>query len=379
MRTPRDLRLLGAAAIAAAFWLVFAVLRAMLSQVQSPVAQLAVLVPEVAPVRLLWSAGPLVVLTLLVSTIAVGLVHLLVTVIAGRRGSRILAAWFATVVGGTLVGFALDLAAAWSALGDYGLRGLLIGGFGAAAASGALWGIAVGWMPGLVARGPVGAASDVSSSKPAVWLPVSAAVAVVAVIAAGLAADTARTAAIEAEAAAQQEAEAAVTFGAMPDPDAPGAPVPERADTAVELDPQWCTADKAMVLKGEPDAATGHRAFPIRLMNFSDEPCVIEGYPDVAFGDQNEHLLVVTIERGSSFMTQDAGPQRIEVPAGGSAVAVLGWDAASTQGALVTKTVFAAPTAGMMRGSWPIDLDIVEGSSVAVTAWALDPGPGGTG
>ena len=130
-----------------------------------------------------------------------------------------------------------------------------------------------------------------------------------------------------------------------------------------------------MLLKGEPDAATGHRGLPIRLMNFSEEPCVIEGYPDVAFGDQNQHLLAVTVEQGGSFMAQDPGPQRIEVPAGGYAVTVLGWDAASPHGALVTKTVYAAPTAGMTRGSWPIDLDIVEGSTVAITAWAIDSEP----
>ena len=95
----------------------------------------------------------------------------------------------------------------------------------------------------------------------------------------------------------------------------------------------------------------------------------------MAFGDQNQHLLEVTLDHGGSFMAQDPGPQRIEVPAGGYAISVLGWDAASTQGALVTTTVYAAPTAGMTRGSWPIDLDIVEGSTVAVTAWAIDPNP----
>ena len=131
-----------------------------------------------------------------------------------------------------------------------------------------------------------------------------------------------------------------------------------------------------MLLKGEPDAATGHRGLAITLSNFSDEPCVIEGYPDVAFGDQNAHLLAAVVEQGSSFMAQDPGPAHIELPAGGSAVTYLGWDAASPHGALVTTTVYAAPTAGMERGSWPIDLDIIEGSTVKVTAWQLGAAPG---
>ena len=261
----------------------------------------------------------------------------------------------------------------------FGARGLLVGEFGAAAAAGALWGLAAGWMPGLVARVPAPAPADSAAAPPIrrpVWLLPAAAIAVVAVIAGGVVADQARTAAIQAEADAQREIEAQNTFGALPDPNAQGEPVPTAAAASGELDPQWCAPDKATLLKGEPDAATGHRGLAIQLLNFSEEPCVIEGYPDVAFGDQNAHLLAVTIEEGSSFMTQDLGPQRIEVPAGGYAVTSLGWDAASPHGALVTKTVYAAPTAGMERGSWgPIDLDIVEGSTVAVTAWALDPNP----
>jgi hypothetical protein len=200
-------------------------------------------------------------------------------------------------------------------------------------------------------------------------------VTVIAVVAGGVLADQARTAAIQAEVDARRALEAQTSFGALPDPNAQGEPVPTAAAASGDLDPQWCTADKATLLKGEPDAATGHRGMPIQLMNFSEEPCVIEGYPDIAFGDQNAHLLAVTLEHGGSFMTQDAGPRRIEVPAGAYAVTYLGWDAASPHGALVTKTVYAAPTAGMTRGSWPIDLDIVEGSTVAVTAWALDTTP----
>ncbi|MHC2998420.1 DUF4232 domain-containing protein [Microbacterium sp. HJ5] len=382
MRTSIIPRLLASSALAAALWLVFAVVRWGLSQIQSGAAQLARLIPEVVPPVLMWGdSGAWVILTMAVGAIAVALTHALVTSLAGRSDDGMLvAAWFATVAAGALVGFALDLASAWGALIDFGPRGLLVGEFGAAAASGALWGSAVGWMPGLVAGAPgrAAAAEPRTVRRPA-WLLPAAAIALVVVLATGVAADDARTAAIEADVAAQQQAEADASFGAPPDPAAAGAPVPEIAGASVEFDPQWCTPDKATVLKGEPDAATGHRALPIQLMNFSDEPCVIEGYPDIAFGDQNQHLLAVTIEQGGSFMSQDPGPRRIEVPAGGYAVAILGWDAASPHGALVTKTVYAAPTAGMMRGSWPIDLDIVEGSTVAVTAWAIDANPSSGG
>lgn len=379
MRTSISRRLLASSALAAALWLLFAVGRWLLSQVQGPAAQLARLVPEVVPAGLLWGeSGIWLILTFLVGAVAIALVHASLTAVTARGGGMFIPAWFATVAAGAVVGLVLDVAVAWDALGDYGPRGLLVGEFGAAAAAGALWGVGVGWMPGLVAR----TLAPVTADRPASprWLVPAASLSVIAVLLSGLAADAARTAAIEAEVAAQQEAEAATTFGALPDPEASGVAVPETAAVAsTDFGPEWCTPEKAMVLKGEPDAATGHRGLPIRLMNFSDEPCVIEGYPDVAFGDQNQHLLAVTTEHGGSFMAQDPGPQRIEIPAGGYAVTVLGWDAASPHGALVTKTVYAAATPGMPRGSWPIDLDIVEGSTVAVTAWTLEAAPATSG
>jgi len=385
MLTTISPRLLASSALAGLLWLLFAGVRWAFWQTQGALAQLAVLVPEVVPTRLTWGESGLWLIVMVVTAgIAVGLVHAAFTAAAGGRGGTVLiAAWFATVAAGAIVGLGLDIAGAWGSLVSSGPRALLVGEFGAAAASGALWGLAVGWVPGLVARAPVPAAADagqrMSPTRLPAWLWPAAITAVVIVVATGVATDDARTTAIEADAAVQREAEAAVTFGALPDPSASGTPVPERVATSGDLDPEWCTPDKAMLLKGEPDAATGHRGLPIRLMNFSDQPCVIEGYPDVAFGDQNQHLLAVTVEQGGSFMAQDPGPQRIEVPAGGSAVALLGWDAASPHGALVTKTVYAAPTAGMARGSWPIDLDIVEGSTVAITAWAIDPNPAPAG
>ncbi|GAA5206524.1 DUF4232 domain-containing protein [Microbacterium kyungheense] len=376
MRTPLSRRLLASSGLAAALWLLVVLIRWGFSQIPGGAAQLANLVPQVAPRGLLWGdSGGWLVLAIALGAVAVALVHAFVTTVAGRGGALFLPAWFAAVAAGAVVGLAFDVAVSWDSLAMFGPRGLLVGEFGAGAASGALWGLAAGWMPGLVVRAPAEAPASARDDRRPGWLLPAAAVAVVAVIAGGVAADNARTTAIAAETAARQQAEAAVTFGAMPDPNATGVPVPSRAEASTELDPNWCTPDKATVLKGEPDAATGHRGMPIQLMNFSDQPCVIEGYPDIAFEDQNGHLLAVTIEQGSSFMAQDPGPQRIEVPAGGYAVTYLGWDAASPHGALVTKTVYAAQTAGMERGSWPIDLDIVEGSTVAVTAWQIDENP----
>ncbi|WP_347976681.1 DUF4232 domain-containing protein [Microbacterium sp. ProA8] len=392
MRTLTTRRLLASSVLAAALWILVVGVRWAFSQLPGGASQLGTLVPDLVPPSLLWGpVGGWMIVAVLGGALAVTLCHALFTALAARHGAPLVGAWFAAVAAGALVGLAFDVASAWSSVELSGLRGLLVGEFGVSAAAGALWGLVVGWMPGLVARAPApvpapadadaaAARADTGAAAPARrpgWLLPAAAVAVVAVVAGGVLADQARTAAIQAEVDAQREIEAQNTFGALPDPNAPGEPVPTAAPASGDLDPQWCTPDKATLLLGEPDAATGHRGLPIRLLNFSEEPCVIEGYPDVAFGDQNQHLLAVTIERGGSFMTQDFGPQRLEVPAGGYAVTSLGWDAASPHGALVTKTIYAAPTAGMERGSWGLgfDLDIVEGSTVAITAWAIDPNP----
>lgn len=367
-------RLIASSVVAGMLWLVIAGIDGALRQIRGGLGQAAIVVPDVVPAGLWIWPDALSAVAVVVGAVAVAGCHALYSTLAAR-GARtsVVGVWFAAVAAGATVGLAMDVAASWDPLLDYGLRGIVVGEPGATAAAGALWGLVVGWVPGLLVARP--ARGDASRPVGRAWLIGAAAVAVAAVIVIGVAGEEASRADIAARAEAAWQEQAGTGHGSPPDPDAQGDPVPSAAAGSAELDPQWCTADKATILKGEPDAATGHRGMPITLMNFSTSPCVIEGYPDVAFGDQNGHLLAVSIEHSSSFMAQDPGPQRIEVPPGGYAITYLGWDAASTHSGLVTTTVHAAPTPGMQRGSWPIDLDIVEGSTVEVTAWQLAPDP----
>lgn len=367
-------RFLVAGAVAAVLWVLTAGLRDVVLQIPSGMAEVSSVLPELVPTTLtVYQSGGGGVAVIIIGGVVLATVFMILTGVLRRpRGSAVITAWFALVLASAVVGLGFDVGAGWSWIVSFGPRGLLTSGFGAATAAGALWGLAVGWIPALISHKP---GAEPTVGRAPLWHTPVAVIAVVGVSITGAVTDAARTAAIAAENAAQQGVDAANSFGAVPDPDAPGVPVPETADAVVSDDPQWCTPERATILKGEPDAATGHRGMPLQLLNFSDQPCVIEGYPDVAFGDQNGHLLEVTIEHGRSFMAQDPGPQRVEVPAGGEAVAVLGWDAASPHGALVTNTVWAAPAAGMVRGSWPIELDIVEGSTVAITAWTVDTDP----
>lgn len=313
--------------------------------------------------------------------LAIGLLHATAAypVIKGGQvgaSGRWIPLWFGAVVAGAVVGLAID---AFEVLGPRLLTGewIWLSEPGAYAAAGGYWGLLYGWVPALIA---VRLAAVAPADEPAItrrarvaWVSGLATVSVFAVFAfaavsvAGLRMDRVEQAQQDARAAGYDE-----SLGALPDPLAGGFPVPTVAPRPVDRDPSWCTTDQATVLLGKADAATKHRVQSLRFTNFSDTPCAIEGYPDVAFADQNGHLLEVTLERGSSFMASDKGRQRIEIPAGASAIAYISWDGRPTAGALVAHTLFAAPVAGDVRGSWPIEADILSGATVTITAWAPD-------
>lgn len=349
-----------------ALWMGFALLLAFIAKDGGPLARAVNLLPRVPGVFYGWSFG-----WALVGGILTALLVAAAYILIGRMLSRAVkpsfaAGWLAAILAGVIVGLACDMPSVIRGIGMFGIRGILIEPFDTQRAI--IWTVFAGWIPALlVSRGRIRPGSDMSARTMAIAL-VSTVVAASALVGVGLAGDAA---AQEQRAQADQErAEAEKTaVGLLPDPQAPGEPVPVRAASSDPIPEGACTSENSMLLIGTSDAATGHRGQTIQLMNISDEPCVVEGYPDIAFGDQNAHELAVTVEHGRSFMAEDPGPARIELPAQGTLTATIGWDANSTHGALVTHTVHAAIRAGEERGSWPVILDIVEGSTVAVTAW----------
>lgn len=361
-------------------WLATALLAAAVSLTPLSRVQQAVLPVAATPYVWSWPA-PWPALLPLAGAVAVALVHATLLHLA-PRSAPVPTTWLATVAAGATAGMTVDIALVFGPLLTSGWA-LWSVDLGSRAASGAYWGLLYGWIPALIAgrlaRRAQTVDADAQPDAPRTGrrgLAITATVAVVALVALAavrVGGDDASQAQLRAEAEQQEPPPADGSL--RPDPDAAGEPVPEVAAGPGITDIDGCTPARATILLGSVDGATGHRGLSLELMNFSDRPCVIEGYPDIAFGDQNGHLLAVAVAQGGSFMGSDAGPTRVEIPAGGSAVATIGWDAASTQGALVTRTLWAAVLAGETRGSWPIDLDVVEGSDVAVTAWALrDPG-----
>ena len=343
------------------------------------------ILPDTIPL-FVWARTPLwAALAALIGACAVVVIHRLVMRLVGEMQStrtRFVIVWFATIEAGALVGFAADATTIIDAFPPRRLQ-MLLNGLGTQAGIGAYWGLVQGWIPALVlavlarrrARVPRTSTDGRESSRRGlVILSAVVVVALAAVVGIGVAGvRDANTVAAQQDAVANGFDESS---GALPDPYAEGDSVPTVAPDAASPAANWCTPDQAMMLLGAQDAATGHRVYSVTLMNSSDAPRVVEGYPDFAYADQNDHLLDVTIEHGSSFLATDPGVQRVEIPAGGSAITHLGWGAAATGGQLVATRMYAAQYAGAVRGSWPVSLDVVAGSTVHVTAWALQPAAG---
>ncbi|KQO10340.1 hypothetical protein ASF06_09230 [Agreia sp. Leaf244] len=374
-----------AAAMAAVLWVASGAINGALVWNGFLGGSIGAVLPDTIPL-FVWARTPLwAALAALIGACAIVVAHRLVVGVVGETSSsrtRFVIVWFATIAAGALVGFAADATTIIDAFPPGRLQ-MLLNGLGTQAAIGAYWGLVQGWVPALMLavlarrRARVPRTSTDGREPSRRGLAILSAVVVVAlatVVGIGVAGvRDANRAAVQQDAVANGFDESS---GALPDPYAEGVPVPTVAPDAASPAADWCTPDQAAMLIGEPDAATGHRVLSVKLMNFSDAPCVVDGYPDFAFADQNDHLLDVTIEHGSSFVATDPGPQRVEIPAGGSAITYLGWDAAATGGQLVATKMFGAQYAGAVRGSWPVDLDVVAGSTVAVTAWALQAAVG---
>lgn len=317
---------------------------------------------------------------------------------AGSRFAQFFALWFVAVLTGFLANIPWVVSAIVAAYppsraanildpaGDW----MLLSGY---------WGLIWGWIPALIAsrrRAPSVVPSLVPSTPPAAPLATSpstspyvtasayrtdtsprrpvrmlTATLAVGILASGMLFGWGSRAA-RVDFAALAAVDEGHTIGAVPDPDSAVTPPLSIAAGDHEIDPAWCTPDQAMVLMGGKDAATGHRILTIRASNFSEAPCVVDGYPDIAFADESGSELGVEITHGGSFMREDPGATPVTIPAGGSATASIGWDAVMVSAdVLATYRVFAALYPGLERGSWPITLDIVEGSEVDVTAWEL--------
>lgn len=354
------------AVVFAVLWMGWALLLAAIASGGGPLARGVGVLPGVPGIFYGWSFGWALVGGILTAALA-GLAYLLIGRMLSKKTMPTFAAgWLAAILAGVIVGIAHDLPDIIRGFEMFGIRGILNEPFHTQKA--VFWAVWAGWAPAIVVSMRASESPVAKGGRSLVITPISTVIAVGALVGVGIAGDAAADEQRTQETQEQAEAEK-TAVGLVPDPEAPGEPVPARASTTDSVPDDACTSENSMLLIGASDAATGHRGQIIQLTNFSEDSCVVEGYPDIAFGDQNAHELAVTVEHGRSFMGEDPGPVRIELPAHGTATAIIGWDANSTHGALVAHALHAATRAGEERGSWPVILDIVEGSTVTVTAW----------
>lgn len=330
-----------------------------------------------------------VIVQLLTAAALIAGYAMLATWLAPRGRFTFAAGWLAAILSAFLIGASLDLGNFFAWIGQFGIRGAL-STMGAAPLT-VWWAVLVGWIPALVAmsvRGTQGVETEQSAetdpalarrSRASKTAVAATLIAVVAAIALPFAAQAGHAAAQDQLRQEQADAQASADpdGAASADPAAAGDPVPTAAPTSTEAPDGACTAENTTILAPAADAATGHRAQAVQLVNTSAAPCVVNGYPDVAYGDQNGHLLDVTVERGSSFMAQDPGPEPITLQPGDSVVAVIGWDANSVHGQLAARSVWVAAYPGAARLTWDVSMDIIPGTIVHVTAWQVRDTTGG--
>lgn len=367
-------RALIAGGVLAALWLVCGWLPYALYAAGGSLATLSQLIPS--PMQRGVFGSPVVwaviVQVLMVAVLVAGFAALAPRLAAGR--ASLVSGWLATVLLAFAIGAVLDLGSFASWVGDFGVRGAL-GTIGATALT-TYWAVLVGWIPALVfARAGRSEGSDAATpnsrstrSTASVVVSLVAALALLALPFAAQAGHDATQAQLREE-QAQAQADADPSGAAAPDAEATGDPVPTAAWAEGALPDDACTSANTTIAAPAPDGATGHRGQSLQLINVSEEACVVDGYPDVAYGDQNDHLLDVTVEHGRSFMAEDPGPSPITLQPGESASAVIGWDANSENGQLAARSLWLAVAPGEPRLSWDVSLDIIAGSTVSVTAW----------
>jgi hypothetical protein len=301
-------------------------------------------------------------LALLAGALYAGVLALLLRLVLRDGEHRFVPAWFAVLVAGFIGTGAVAAALVLPEVGSSG-AGYTASSIVQNAAPAGLWGLLYGWLPALLlARSRSTAPVDRRGARilPAAVLAVAAG-AVLLLVAAPLVRQP-------------------VT------PEAPPAAAPSPAPTAYGWDriapspvaspAGTCAPSDVTLSLGTGDAATGHRALPVSVTNTGDAACVLDGYPDVVFDDAAGNAMDVLVVQGGSFMAQDAGARRVRLAPGDAAVATLGWNAQSAAGEQRAGRVYVSVRQGDPRIALPADLDVKDGGSVSLTAWAR---PGGAG
>ena len=349
-------------------------------QVRLPAQFTRMLFPETIAMRTWQSAQPWPILLTLFSVLALMAFTLLLLRGAGMRAGKqagdqpigFLAVWMSIVLAGFATATFASLGYVIASWPPARLAWLLDGVQPALLAAG-YWGIIWGWLPALAGTLAMKSAKPLPGPKASLRQPDAMPLLVAGLLAVILV--------VTVPSAYNYTKESQSPQAAPPPPAAPSPTPygwPDRSDAFQPAGENWCSGEGVSISWHEPEGATGHRGMAFDLTNAGAGPCVLESYPDIAFNNADGWAIEVLVVHGGSFMTDDPGVSAITLLPGQGARAFLGWNAMAAAGDVRTGTMLVAPYAGTLRHSSPVDLDIIDGGAVSVTAWELIPEPAGT-
>lgn len=134
-------------------------------------------------------------------------------------------------------------------------------------------------------------------------------------------------------------------------------------------EPDACPADGLRYTAGAVEAALGHRAFVVTLLNCGTGTRQVAGYPDVQVLDATGRPLDVRIDHSTSYMAIDPGPGSFALAPGKTLLTVLSWSATVTDGDAQTGAAVTIAAAGEEPRRLAARTDLGTTAELSVTAW----------
>ncbi|GAA1972111.1 DUF4232 domain-containing protein [Amycolatopsis minnesotensis] len=132
-----------------------------------------------------------------------------------------------------------------------------------------------------------------------------------------------------------------------------------------------CTREGVSLTAGPVEAALGHRASVVTMVNCGTKSLRVEGYPAVVLLDAARKPMTITIEHGVSYMARDPGPAPHTLEPGQHLLSVLSWSSTVTDGdSAAGSFVTVTPVPGGEARTLPVDTDLGTTGKLTVTAWA---------
>ncbi|WP_116043261.1 DUF4232 domain-containing protein [Amycolatopsis palatopharyngis] len=148
------------------------------------------------------------------------------------------------------------------------------------------------------------------------------------------------------------------------------APTVWRPSEPANPEPKACPDSGVRHEAGQVEAALGHRAVVLTLVNCGSVPRVVTGYPAVAVLDPAGVPVDVEVRHDSSYMAIDPGPKTIELDPGDSLLSVVAWSATVTDGESETGAALAVSSLpGQKPQTLEVETDLGTTGEIEVTAW----------